>query len=142
MPINFYTPPFYALNNFSAHAIEVDGVVYPTAEHAYQAAKLIDPAAKKAIRQARSPLLAQSLANNEHKTSRDPSWSDKKLSEMERILRIKLTQHPEVRKALLATGTEEIVEDSPTDYFWGEGKDGSGENHIGKLWMKLRRELS
>ena len=34
-----------------------------------------------------------------------------------------------------------IVEDSPKDNFWGWGKDRTGENHLGKLWMKLRDEL-
>lgn len=29
MPIKFYTPKFYVLNNFSAHAIEFRGKLYP-----------------------------------------------------------------------------------------------------------------
>ncbi len=141
MTVNFYTPKFYALNNFSPNAIEVNGELYPTAEHAYQAAKLLGDEAKHAIKQARSPLEAQRLANTVYKASRDPDWPDKKLPVMEKILRAKLVQHEEVREALKATKNEAITEDSPTDYYWGEGKDGTGENNLGKLWMKLRSEL-
>src|SRR6266540_3663570 len=114
MPIKFYTPEFYVFNNFSAHAIEFRGKLYPTSEHAYQAAKCTDPRGQEAIRNARSPLQAKVLA--------------------------KLAQHPEAQEALRKSGHEDIVEDSPTDYFWGEGADGSGQNMLGKLWMKIREE--
>jgi predicted NAD-dependent protein-ADP-ribosyltransferase YbiA (DUF1768 family) len=39
------------------------------------------------------------------------------------------------------TGTEELIEDSPVDYYWGCGADGSGKNMLGKLLMELREEL-
>jgi N-glycosidase YbiA len=140
MPIKFYTPPFYVFNNFSAHAIEFRGRLYPTSEHAYQAAKCTDPDGQEAIRNARSPLQAKVLANETYAAARDPAWRSKKVGALEDILRAKLAQHPEAQEALLKSGYEYIVEDSPTDYFWGEGADGSGQNMLGKLWMKLRDE--
>src|SRR5690348_8682304 len=140
MTINFYTPKFYVFNNFSAHAIEFRGRLYPTAEHAYQAAKCTDPEGQEAIRHARSPLQAKQLANETYKAARDPDWGNKKLAIVEEILRTKLAQHPEAQEALRESGGEEIVEDSPTDYFWGAGADGSGQNMFGKLWMKIRAE--
>ena len=33
-----------------------------------------------------------------------------------------------------------IVEDSPKDNYWGWGINRKGENHLGKIWMKLREE--
>jgi ribA/ribD-fused uncharacterized protein len=140
MPIKFYTPRFYVFNNFSAHAIEFRGKLYPTCEHAYQAAKCTDPQGQEAIRNARSPLEAKRLANETYKAARDPDWGNKKVAVVEEILRSKLAQHPEAQEALRDSGNEDIVEDSPTDYFWGEGADGSGQNMLGKLWMKLRDE--
>jgi ribA/ribD-fused uncharacterized protein len=140
MAINFYTPKFYVFNNFSAHSIEFRGKFYPTAEHAYQTTKCTDPEGQEAIRSARSPLQAKTLANETYKTARDPDWSAKKLVVVEEILRAKLAQHPEAQEALRDSGDEEIVEDSPTDYFWGAGADGSGQNIFGKLWMKIRDE--
>jgi ribA/ribD-fused uncharacterized protein len=140
MTINFYTPKFYVFNNFSAHAIEFRGKFYPTSEHAYQAAKCTDPDGQEAIRNARSPLQAKILANEVYKAARDPDWGSKKLAVVEEILRAKLAQHPEAQEALRESGDEDIVEDSPTDYFWGAGADGSGQNMFGKLWMKIRDE--
>jgi ribA/ribD-fused uncharacterized protein len=141
MTIKFYTPEFYVFNNFSAHAIEYEGSLYPTSEHAYQAAKCTDPAGREAIRNARSPLEAKVLANETYRAARDPDWGSKKLAVLEAILRTKLAQHAEAKEALQRSGREEIVEDSPTDYFWGEGADGSGQNMLGKLWMKIRSEM-
>jgi ribA/ribD-fused uncharacterized protein len=140
MAIKFYTPEFYVFNNFSAHAIEFRGKLYPTCEHAYQAMKCADPVGQEAIRNARSPLEAKRLANETYKAARDPGWGNKKVAIVEEILRAKLAQHREAQEALRKSGDEEIVEDSPTDYFWGVGADGSGQNALGKLWMKIRGE--
>jgi len=41
---------------------------------------------------------------------------------------------------LLHTRPAELIEDSP-DNFWGIGKDGNGENNLGKLLMAVRQEL-
>jgi ribA/ribD-fused uncharacterized protein len=140
MPIHFYTPKFYVFNNFSAHVIEFRGKLYPTCEHAYQAAKCTDPDGQEAIRNARSPLQAKALAKEAYKDAKDPDWRSKKVAVVEEILRAKLAQHPEAREALRDSGQEDIVEDSPTDYFWGEGADGTGQNVLGKLWMRIRDE--
>jgi ribA/ribD-fused uncharacterized protein len=138
MAIRFYTPKYTVFNNFSAHATEFEGILYPTSEHAYQAAKCTNPAGKSAIQQARSPREAKKLANVTYASDRDPKWDEKKVSVMESILRTKLEQHAEAREALDETKNEDIVEDSPVDYFWGEGADGTGKNMLGKLWMKIR----
>ena len=78
MPIKFYTPKFYVFNNFSAHAIEFRGKLYPTCEHAYQAAKCTDQQGREVIRNARSPLEAKRLANDTFRAARDPDWANKK----------------------------------------------------------------
>lgn len=67
------------LNNFSANAVMIDGVLYPTSEHAYQAAKCTDPVGKQEIIAAKSPLLAKVVSNQKYKYSKDPEWSSKKL---------------------------------------------------------------
>ncbi len=141
MPIYFYDQWYDVLNNFSANAVEIDGVLYPTSEHAYQAAKCTDPNGKREVIAAMSPLLAKEVSNQKYKSAKDPEWDTKKLKVMESILRSKLEQHQEVREALAKSGNEEIAEDSPVDAFWGRGRDGAGENQLGRLWMKIRSEL-
>ena len=34
-----------------------------------------------------------------------------------------------------------IIEDSPTDYYWGCGKDKTGRNELGKILMKVRNKI-
>ncbi len=141
MAIYFYDHWYDVLNNFSANAVEIDGVLYPTSEHAYQAAKCTDAKGKQEIIAAKSPLLAKEVSNVTYKSVKDPDWASKKTAVMESILRAKLAQHHEVYDALLKSGQEEIAEDSPFDAFWGRGEDGNGQNQLGKLWMKIRSEL-
>lgn len=141
MSIKFYQQWYDLFNNFSANAIEYEGEVYPTSEHAYQAAKCESQEAKDDIRHAKSPIVAKEIANGKFKGDRIPDWDVKKLEIMERILRAKLSQHEEVKSALMRSSNDIIEEDSKEDNFWGVGKDGHGLNHLGKLWMKIRDEL-
>jgi ribA/ribD-fused uncharacterized protein len=69
------------------------------------------------------------------------AWPVEKLGIMEEIIRAKVQQHDYVRIELLRTGDRELIENSPTDSYWGRGPDWQGQNHLGKLWMKLREEI-
>jgi len=60
---------------------------------------------------------------------------------MEMALRLKFTQHLHLKAMLLGTGDAELVEDSPRDYFWGNGADKTGRNELGKALERLREEL-
>jgi N-glycosidase YbiA len=60
---------------------------------------------------------------------------------MDRAVRRKFELHASLRDLLLSTGDEEIVEDAPNDYYWGAGRDGSGQNKLGMLLMRIRAEL-
>jgi ribA/ribD-fused uncharacterized protein len=68
-------------------------------------------------------------------------WDEVKYEAMKVVLTAKFLQHHDLRKQLMDTGTEELIEDSPVDYYWGCGADGSGKNMLGKLLMELREEL-
>ena len=68
-------------------------------------------------------------------------WESIKLSIMKKGLYEKFTQHPFLKKLLLETGDQEIVENSPRDSYWGIGKNGLGHNHLGRLLMDIRKEI-
>jgi len=138
--IPYYETSYFVLSNFSAHTVEIDSVVYPTAEHAYHAAKFTDEKIQDDIRNARSPVEAYHLGQK-YKSQRIATWDEIKITVLYDIVKAKVMQHDEVRTALAATGTEEIIEDNPNDGFWGNGKDGAGENHMGKILMRIRDEL-
>ena len=136
----FYEGPYYMFSNFSSFALEWRGCLWPTSEHAYQAAKFEDSGVSSKIRTALSAHDAKKIAHaNADKVRRN--WDEIKMDIMEDILRNKLGQNPYIQQKLLETGDMEIVEDSPKDSFWGRGPDWNGENNLGKLWMKLRKEL-
>ena len=81
----------------------------------------------------------QIAKTNKHLVRAD--WDEIKLKVMEELIRLKFDQHEFVRKMLLSTGDAELVEDSPKDSFWGRGPDWKGQNHLGRLWMKIRDEM-
>lgn len=56
-------------------------------------------------------------------------------------LRVKFHQNIALGARLLATNKAEIIKDSDTDYFWGTGTDGTGQNELGKLFMQDREGL-
>ena len=129
--IGFYNREFFCLDNFSSFKVKVDGVLYSTVEHAYQASKFLQTAPEVAeeITNCYSAYDAQRIAH-EHTDKQRADWDDGKVSIMERIVRLKLEQNPYVKKKLLQTGDYLICEDSPKDSFWGIGADKIGRAHV------------
>ena len=140
--IGFYPREFFVFDNFSSFRVLVDGTLYCTVEHAYQAIKFLETAPEIAeqITNCYSAHDAQKIAYA-NKDKQCKNWDDIKLQVMEKLLRLKLAQNPYVKKKLLETGDLLICEDSPKDSFWGIGANRDGRNELGKLWMKLREEL-
>lgn len=138
----YFTSEFNALDSFSAHAIDIWGRTFATAEHAYQWKKFSEnnPVLAEKILVAPSPYAVKKISNM-HKENVDPKFTAAKLEVMKDIYVVKLNQHQDVREALIKTGNKIIIENSPTDSFWGIGPDGNGQNHLGKIWMELRDAL-
>ena len=72
-----------------------------------------------------------------------PDWEKVKNGIMEEIVCAKFTQHTDLAEKLLATGDRVLVEGNHWgDTFWGvDTRTGQGENHLGKILMKVREEL-
>lgn len=137
----FYAREWDCLDNFSAYAVEWRGRVWPTVEHAYQAAKFDDEHMIERIYSARSAHDAKKIANDpEYRSLIRPDWQAIKRDVMEEILRAKFAQHEYVRKKLGETRGWLLVEDSHRDGYWGRGADWTGENWVGRIWMKIRDE--
>lgn len=131
---------------YTAHTIDVDGVVYPTVEHAYQCQRYTDQAIIDEIRSARSPVQAWEISSK-YKHLQIPEFKEEKhkLAVMKRLMVLKADQHDDVRKALTDSGDLRIVKHistyPPGDGFWDDGEDGSGLNHIGRMWMEIREDI-
>ncbi len=141
--IGFYPREFYPLDNFSSFKVEFDGYLYASCEEAYQALSFKGSSEElyKKIINSHSADEAQRIAYANRDKQRS-DWNDIKVELMEKLLRAKIEQNPYVKKKLLQTKDYMIVEDSPKDNFWGWGQNRDGFNQLGKLWMKLRTELS
>lgn len=132
---------FQYLSPFSAHVINIWNETFPTVEHAYQASRIKPGPERDSIKNSSSPLGAWRLGQ---KYKSDPGLlvvNFDKDATMEALFRAKLEQHPDVLEILEESGDAELLKVNELDYYWGTGKDGSGENKMGKLWMKLRSEL-
>ena len=135
---------FIYFSPYTAHAIEINGVIYPTVEHAYQCLRYEDEKIINEIKNARSPVQAWEISTK-YKHLQIPTFREHKLETMKILMRAKTDQHKEVRKTLLDSGDLQIVKHittyPPGDGFWDDGEDGKGLNHMGRIWMELRDEL-
>lgn len=136
-PINSFDNEHRFLSNFFVlpRPIEWEGLLYRTTEHAFQAAKTLDPKERERIRDAGSPGQAKRLGRKVKPLR--PGWDDMKVMVMDSICWIKF-QHPLLRKWLLETGDAELIEGNDWgDTFWGT-VNGRGENQLGKSLMRIR----
>lgn len=140
------------LSNFWTSIVTFEGVPYPSVEHAYQAAKTLDLEWRRRICHCSKPGEAKILGS---KLPFRSDWEAIKLSVMEDLVRQKF-QDPNLKRWLVEeTGDEDLVEvNTWGDKFWGavwedvfppeSTKDFQrlvGENHLGKILMKIREEL-
>ncbi|KKL10659.1 hypothetical protein LCGC14_2553590 [marine sediment metagenome] len=125
------------LSNFYPAEVWLDGRDYPSVEHAFQAAKTLDLNIRTDIKS-----LTAGSAKRAGRTVRlRPDWEDIKLPIMENLVRQKFQSHAKLGRSLLDTHDRALVEGNWWgDTFWGVHK-GKGENHLGKILMKVRDEL-
>lgn len=151
--INSFRGEYRFLSNFWPAKVEMDGQIYPTVEHAYQAAKTTDENRRGIIRLAISPGIAKRYGSQ---VELRPGWDLLKLPLMESLLRQKFGLdplrsivsgrevcrfHEDLRVKLISTHPEMLVEgNSWGDTFWGVCA-GHGSNHLGRLLMKVRKEI-
>jgi ribA/ribD-fused uncharacterized protein len=132
---------------------------WPSVEHFYQAQKFTHAATcdnsevvrrsstiVEAILHAASPEEAARIGRLHERL--DPSlmradWSSAKMEVMLAALHEKFLRHSGPQQMLLSTAEDELelIEASPSDYYWGQGKDATGQNLLGRLLMQVRREL-
>jgi ribA/ribD-fused uncharacterized protein len=132
--------PYRFLSNFFIvpGGIEYQGRRYPSVEHAYAAAKSLDPAVRATIAILPTPGQAKRAGRA---VALRPDWEVVKLAVMADLLARKFSREPLI-SALVKTGSAEIVEGNNWgDIFWGVC-EGHGENHLGRLLMELRTRLA
>ena len=145
MTIYFYSAreqPYGCFSNFSAHGFELDGYWWYTSEHYFQAQKFINTNIDwfNKIQTVKAPKEAAKMGRSRKYPLRQ-DWEEVKDDIMYQAVLSKFQTHQDIQKILLDTGEQLIVENSPIDYYWGCGKDGSGKNKLGEILVKVRVEI-
>ncbi len=136
--ISSFRGPHAFLSNFHPSPIRVGHRTAPTVEHAFQAAKTFDDGEVAWILDADTPGKAKWRGK---RVTLRPDWDRVRLSVMEDALRQKFAPGSDLAGELLATGDAELVEGNNWgDRFWGVSR-GTGQNHLGRLLMKIRADL-
>jgi ribA/ribD-fused uncharacterized protein len=126
-------------SNFYPCTVVVDGFPFNSSEAAYQAHKSEDCGDWVqfiGVTASESKRLGRRLKLR-------PDWDKVKLEVMENTVRLKFSQNRELESKLFETRDKypELVESNWWgDVFFGEC-NGVGENHLGKILMKIRAEL-
>lgn len=146
--IHFYRAsdcPYGVFSNLYKRPVELDGVTYPTAEHAYQAGKARKPAVRDWLMAAPSPALLAMAAHGLYYWDIAPGWSKTKFDRMRRVLLAKFSQNDDLQATLLATGDAVLIEcatvDNEVNRLWGQ-VNGVGRNMLGTLLMDVRKHLA
>lgn len=127
------------LSNFWMVPITMGPYTFPSAEHAYQAAKSLYPSDWERFQFIETPDYAKKAGRLLR--MRD-GWDDIKVMAMAEILEAKFT-NPELRQKLLATQNHKLIEENNWgDSFWGnDPKRKKGVNALGLLLMRERAKL-
>ncbi|MGL5775335.1 MAG: NADAR family protein [Aeromonas veronii] len=133
--------PFFGewrfLSNFHPATVVMDGVEYPTVEHAYQAAKSNCHNTRIWVRDMPTAGAAKKAGR---KITVRPDWDDVKVTVMIGLT-IQKFNNPHLAEMLRGTGSRRIEEiNTWGDTFWGTCK-GVGENRLGKILMDVRSKL-
>lgn len=117
MSITSFSGEYEFLSNFYKEPVEWEGVVYPTIEHAFQAAKSFDPKYRERVLKASSPGAAKKLGRA---VDLRKDWEDIKLDVMTILVTRKFTSDSKLAMKLLKTGSHELIEgNNHGDVIWG-----------------------
>ena len=137
--IDSFRGKYYFLSNFFPAEVTYNGLTYQNNEAAFQAQKTYS----KEERIEFTTLEPKDAKRRGRRVRLRRDWEQVKDRIMEEIVRAKFSQNEELKEQLLATGDAQLVEGNRwNDRYWGvDIRSGVGENHLGKILMKVRSEL-
>jgi ribA/ribD-fused uncharacterized protein len=129
------------LSNFAPVKIKLNGLEFPSVEHAYMSAKSEDEEWKKFCSNQNNT--AGDVKRKSRSIALKDNWNEIKLEVMANCIEQKFNTEP-YRTKLLETKDEYLQEGNRwDDKFWGVClKTNKGENHLGKLIMSIRGTLA
>lgn len=145
--ICFFANEYGFLSNFWPSLIKLDGMIYQTAEAAYQACKTVSWHDKLTIASLDSPGKAKRYGQT---VTLVENWDQIKKACMAQVLYAKFLQNPALIQRLLDTKDKILVEGNWWgDNYWGatdyeRTTDGilRGANWLGRILMEIREKFS
>lgn len=134
--IDSFTGDYRFLSNFYPAKVEYEGLVFPTVEHAYVAAKTFDLEKRDQIKNIPTPGQVKRFGR---KLALRPDWDEVKLFIMYDLVVEKFKDRA-LQRLLLKTYPATLIEGNDWgDEFWGvDLRSGEGENHLGRILMEVR----
>lgn len=135
--INGFFGPYRFLSNFYEYPIIVNGITFRSSENAFQSFKTTDQQLRLTFADC-TPKRAKHLGKV---VELRPDWEVIKLDVMYQVVRIKFYNTLFLRKKLILTGNHELIERNTWQDFYRGRSNNRGENHLGKILMRVREEL-
>ena len=105
------------LSNFYPSSFKINEIEYKTVEHWFQSQKTNNLNEQNSIRNAKTPATAKALGK---KCQLRDDWEQIKLIIMEKGVRAKFNQNPDLKQLLIDTGDQVLEERNRwKDTFWG-----------------------
>jgi hypothetical protein len=123
---------------YTASAVVIGGISFPTIEHAYQAAKTTNTDKKREISLCWFTKEARQLGRKIELDIDD--WEMKRCDVMETLILKKFLSNDDLKDRLIKTNDDEIIADY-NDSYWGIGSDNNGDNILGKILEHVRSQL-
>lgn len=139
-PITEFQGDYRWLSNFSLACVSMDGEVYLSVEHAYQASKTLSREERAAFRQ--KEVTASKAKFMGRKVTLRPDWEEKKDFIMRSLLKQKFAI-PHYKQLLLRTTGRKLIEGNYwNDTYWGVNlHTGVGKNKLGIMIMDIRDNI-
>lgn len=136
--IDRFSGKYSFLSNFYPCKVIWNDERYPSAEHAFQAAKSLDKAKRVMMSVAPNPKEAKRMGRQ---IKLRPDWEEVKDQIMYECVKYKFENDEELKQKLLDTGSAELIEgNNHKDTYWGVYR-GEGQNKLGNTLMRVREEL-
>lgn len=139
--IHGFFGPYRFLSNFYKANVLYDGLLYPSSETAYQAAKVI-PELREPFTQ-----MSDKVSKNAWKEVPNecliPDWDDIKKDVMYEVVFDKFSRNEDLKQRLIDTKNKHLQETNHWyDVYWGvDYKTGNGKNTLGIILMDVRSKL-
>ena len=135
--IDSFRGKYYFLSNFYSAKVPWEGITYLNNESAFQSAKLKDVNKRKQF----ANLDPSSAKRKGRHVQLRNDWEKVKFDIMYQIVKCKFEQNEYLKIKLLNTGNSELIEGNTWgDKIWGK-VNGVGQNNLGKILMRIRKEL-